>query len=495
MKLRPHQQLAIQQTIQSIREGKKRPILAAPTSFGKTYYAAELLKRCQDKGNKGFFICDRITLTDQTIKAFRSFGIIFGVRQAEHELSNPAAPIQIATVQTLAAMVNKHGRPFPEMDMVIVDEAETQYQVIKDLINQYDNIPIIGLTATPYSKGLGKLYNNLLVPITPNELLALGYLTPVTYFAGAHIDLGKVKNQDQNTYDRKSLDEETEKGRVVVVGSVVKNWLKHGEDSQTIAFSPTQAHSRYLVEMFREAGISAEHIDCDFKKSDRADLFEAHNRGEFKILSCSRLLNTGYDSPSTRCIVDCFPTKSISTYVQRIGRSMRTHESHDYAIYLDHAGNFERFGFQHDIVPDHLDMGEHVHNERELIQEVKEAKERKCPMCSQIMSGITCDSCGYQYPIRKEIIDDDSELVEIKEGNKANRDTSWDEKIQFMGECKSYVARKGFKPGMVAHMYREKFSVWPNDPRVKNAPPIPETELSKNWIKHRAIKRAKSNVA
>ena len=105
-----------------------------------------------------------------------------------------------------------------------------------------------------------------------------------------------------------------------------------------MAFSPSIKHSKYLVEQFQQAGISAEHIDGYMDVEEREDVLKAHDRGEFLILSCSRLLNTGWDSPSTSCLIDCFPTKSYITYVQRIGRVMRTADGKENAK-NNHAGN------------------------------------------------------------------------------------------------------------------------------------------------------------
>ena len=47
-----------------------------------------------------------------------------------------------------------------------------------------------------------------------------------------------------------------------LTGCIIRNWMAHGENSQTVAFSPTQNLSKKLVEKFNANGISAEHIDC-----------------------------------------------------------------------------------------------------------------------------------------------------------------------------------------------------------------------------------------
>ena len=431
MKLRDYQEKALLLCRDSMRRGLKRPIIAAPTAFGKTVLAAQMMKNCQDSGKKGWFFCDRVQLIEQSIDKFRQMGINFGVKQANHPLTNPTAPIQIVSIQTIAAMAGKHGRKIPDFDMAIVDEAHTQYDIIKTIMAQYNNIPIIGLTATPYSKGLGMMYNNLIVPINTRELLSRGMLAQVRYYGGEHVDLSNVRSIDPNTFSAQDLESETDKDSDRLAGCIINNWLKYGEDSQTIAFSPSQALSRNLVERFNAAGISAEHVDCNTSPTERAQIFDAHDKGEFKVLSCSRLLNTGYDAPSVRCLIDCYPCKSVTTYVQRVGRLMRIHPGKVDAIYLDHASNFERFGYAEDIVPESLHDGKTTHKEKDQIKkEKKESKASDCPVCMQKMSGPVCKACGYTMPKSERLEDDGSMLVEMT-GSAANRKDSKELKEQF----------------------------------------------------------------
>jgi superfamily II DNA or RNA helicase len=473
-----------------MRRGLKRPIIAAPTAFGKTVLAGAMLKRCQSMGKKGWFFCDRKQLIEQSIDKFRQMGINFGVRQANHALTNAQAPIQIASIQTIAAMVGKHGRNLPIFDMAIVDECHTQYEIIDKIMLQYNNIPIIGLTATPYSKGLGKKYNNLIVPITTKELLEQGYLCPITYYGGEHIDLSKIRSADPNTYSAQDLEVETDKDSDRLTGCIIRNWMEYGENSQTIAFSPSQNLSKNLVDKFNRNGISAEHIDCHFRQEDREALFEAHDRGEFKVLSCSKLLNTGYDAPSVRCIIDCYPTKSITTYVQRVGRLMRTFPGKEYAIMLDHASNFERFGYADEIVPELLHDGKKTHNEREQIKkEKKEVKTRECPQCHQNMAGYTCRACGYEVARSEQIEDDGRMLVEL-DGKKANRTDTKETKQQFLSELTYYAECRGYKKGWVANQYREKYGVWPNKINCHKTDKL--GEMTHNWIRYQNIKYANS---
>ncbi len=482
MKLRTHQVNAFDQINEAIAQGHNRPLLAACTSFGKTRIAAAILLCIQEMGLRGVFICDRIKLIDQTLIELDQAGINFGVVQGNHPLTNPDAPIQICSAQTLARRDDIY------FDLAIIDECHTQYQSLIDLIQRNSHKIIIGLSATPYSKGLGKTYNALLVPVTPAELLEQGYLCPVKYYGGREVDTSKVKTKALPTggreFDDASLAAAAEKDEGLV-GALIGNWQRFGENSQTIAFCSSIKQSKWFVERCRLNGITSEHIDGYDPHDLRDQLYRDHDAGKFKILSCSRLLNTGYDAPQVRCLIDCYPAKSLIAYVQRAGRLMRICEGKPYAIYLDHAGNVNRHGYAEDIVPTHLDDGTKKFAEAAQVEK-KEPKISTCPECNLKMSGVVCAGCGYEIPIREAIETDGSTLVEMK---KLNKESSTVDKAAFFGELKYYVNQRGQKEGRAAHLFREKFGVWPNAHR--NAPLIPPTLETLNYIKSRQIAYSK----
>ena len=45
------------------------------------------------------------------------------------------------------------------------------------------DVPFVGLSATPWSKGLGKFYEELIVASTTKDLIAAGILSPFRVFA------------------------------------------------------------------------------------------------------------------------------------------------------------------------------------------------------------------------------------------------------------------------------------------------------------------------
>lgn len=485
--LRPHQQKAVDMLRDSLRRGNKRPILAAPCSFGKTITAAYIFEEAVKRGKRGIFICDRIKLVEQSLEAFDLHGIDVGVMQGNHHRTDHYCPVQIASIQTLA----KRQR-MPVFDFAIVDECHSTHKYLIEMIKTYDNIPFIGLSATPFSKGLGNIYDDLIVPITPQELLDQGYLCPIHYYGGRKVDTSNLNRRALPTggtdFDPKSLEWAVNRDKTLA-GDIVQNWLKHGENAQTIAFSPSIKHSKYMVELFKKNGISAEHIDGYTDPDVREVIFRAHDAGEFKILSCSKLLNVGYDAPSVRCLIDCYPTTSLIAYVQRAGRIARTAEGKDYSIYLDHSGNVARHGFAESIVPDYLDTEEKGFSERKLVKKTKESKVWECPECYQQRTGIKCP-CGYELPARERIKTDTQLLSRMNAAEKANATHSAEDKSRFLGELYLHAEKKGYKQGWADRLYKQKFGGWPN-----GLVPDPVKEISepvRKYIQYDTIRRVHS---
>ena len=116
--LRPDQAAVIPKIKLSLARGNMRPLVQAPTGYGKTVLSAAIVEMVRAKRNRVIFVVPAISLINQTVESFYFEGITeIGVMQGNHELTNPAMPVQVASVQTL------QNRKIPHADLVIVDEA------------------------------------------------------------------------------------------------------------------------------------------------------------------------------------------------------------------------------------------------------------------------------------------------------------------------------------------------------------------------------------
>jgi DNA repair protein RadD len=90
----PHQERALVALRGSLAAGKRRPMLQAPTGFGKTLTAAHIIQRALDKGKRVAFIVPALSLIDQTVAAFEAEGILcIGVMQGIHERTDRNQPV------------------------------------------------------------------------------------------------------------------------------------------------------------------------------------------------------------------------------------------------------------------------------------------------------------------------------------------------------------------------------------------------------------------
>lgn len=493
MQLREHQQRAIQQIREVVSHGTTTMILAAPCAFGKTILASYMLKNAERKGKRAIFIADRIKLITQTETAFEQFGIDYGVQMANHYKTNDSKLIQLASTQTLS---RRMGDSF-DYDLAIVDEAHTNYETIKKAMKLNPKCIFIGMTATPYSKELGVHYKELIVTTTTQELLDKGYLTPIHYYGGSTVDLSNLKRRALATggsdYDPAELAIRIDKSKEKLSGDIVRNYLEYGEGKMAIAFSPSINHSQYLSSLFNTHGIASAHIDGYMKNEDRKKLYLAHETGKVKILCCSRLLGVGYDNPECTVLIDCYPTSSQIVWQQRLGRITRLHENKPHAIYLDHAGNTNRFGFYESLVPCKLHTTERF-NEKKLVKpKSKEKKTHLCEKCKRIFTGMKC-VCGHVIDFKRVIQTDKSMLKKLNQGERNNILESTTTKARWLNQLKLLESMRGYSKGFAEKIYKRKFSVYPDnvarqievkiDPDVRNYVQSCLIAYSKYHIKH-----------
>lgn len=479
--LRPHQIKAIDGLRSSLKAGFRRPLLFLPTGAGKTRCAGEIVKGARAKGKRVLFVVPAISLIDQTVRSFYAEGIRdIGVIQGNHLMTNPAAPVQVASVQTL------QRRAIPPFDVVMIDEAHRWFEMVGQWMDNADwqKVPFIGLSATPWTRGLGKHYDDLIQVTTTAELIEAGYLSPFRVYAPSHPDLGGVRTV-AGDYHEGDLSEAMNKP--ALVADVVTTWRQRGENRPTFVFAVDRAHAKHLQGEFEKAGINCGYIDAFTKPDEREAMFKRFSAGELRVIASVGCLTTGVDL-DVRCICLCRPTRSEMLYCQLVGRGLRTAKDHPVygpksdLILLDHSDTTLRLGFVTDIHHDVLDDG----RERQKAEprQKPEALPKECSACNFLKPAKTpkCPACGFKPERQSEIVCEDGQLVEMTPRRKKAKA---DEKAFVFGQLKAYARSKGHKPGWAANKFRERFDVWPN--ACRDAPEIEPTAETLNWIKSRQI--------
>ena len=181
--LRPSQDKAINLCRQSIANGNKRVLLYGPTGFGKTEIAISLLRQSAEKNKRSAIIMDRVVLCQQTSVRLDKYGVDHGVIQAGSWRWRPQERIQVCSAQTLEKFDS-----IPLFDLLIIDEAHCQRQGTVAYIKN-NNVPTIGLSASPFTKGLGSVYQDIITPVTTAELVGEGSLVPLRVFISKEIDM------------------------------------------------------------------------------------------------------------------------------------------------------------------------------------------------------------------------------------------------------------------------------------------------------------------
>lgn len=459
--LRPHQHTALHQLRQCLAECS-RVVLQLPTGAGKTRIAAEITKSALAKGNRVCFTVPTITLIDQTVEAFESEGIFdLGVIQANHPRTHYGMPVQVASVQTLSR------RFFPDTEIVIVDECHLRFDLITDWMVARPEVMFIGLSATPWSKGMADHWQRLITPVRMQELINAGFLSPFRVFAPSHPDLASVGTVRGDYHEGQLADV---MGKMQLVADVVETWLRLGENRATLVFAVNRAHARQLQRQFAQSGISMGYCDAFVDRVERHLLFAAMARGEIAGIVNVGTLTTGFDA-DIRCIVMARPTKSEILFVQSIGRGLRPADGKADCIILDHADNHARLGFVTDI-----------HYASLLGKSDKRATSRKdrgepmpkeCPSCGTLMPPKVgaCPSCGFKPERQSDIEVQDGELLELRPAK--SKPTI--QEMQNFWSMALFLDQERGKSGRLAKaLYKGKFGVWPRGLQWTLKKPTPE---------------------
>ena len=483
--LRDYQAAAIADLREALRSGARRPVLQLPVGAGKTRIAAEAINLALGKRRRAIFTVPRISLVDQTVNAFLHEGIAeIGVMQGIHELTDASRPCQVASVQTLCR------RKIPEADLVIVDEAHMGFESVRKWMADpaWAKVPFVGLSATPWAKGMAQHWDALVPGPSMKSLIDQGYLSPFRIF-GPHVpDLAGVK-VIAGDYAEEQLSRIM--GDAKLVGDVVEHWLEHGENRPTLCFGVDRAHAKKLQDRFEKAGVPSGYVDAFSTPEERKSLEARFRSGEVKVACSVGVLTTGVDWP-VACIILARPTKSEMLYVQIFGRGLRVNPGWDDCLFLDHSGTSLKLGYPTAIHYEHLDDGKALR----CVSGPREAEPKLCTQCQFLKPPKTpvCPVCGHEAKHGPRDVETTmGKLVELDDYRRprAARQVPEAQKEDFYSELRFFALERRYKAGWAAHQFKERFGYFPprswNDNNLLS--PSPATV---NWVKSRWIARSKA---
>jgi len=489
--LRDYQTEAIKNVRESLKSGKRRVILQMPTGSGKTATAAAVIDSALGKGRRVIFTVPAISLITQTIESFRRDGIIeIGVMQGQHELTDADQPVQICSVQTLAR------RNIPQADLVVVDEAHIVFDLYKRWFDSEDwkDVPIIGLSATPWAKGLAKIWDDLVIGATTQDMIDKGHLCKFRVFAPSKPDLEGIKTV-AGDYDLGGLDKAMNK--TGITADIVKTWIERGGNRPTLCFAVNRAHAANICDEFNRAGVPAAYVDGETPLDERDDLAKDFKAGKYKVICNVGVMTTGVDLPFVSCLILARPTRSEMLFVQIVGRGLRPAQGKEDCLILDHSDTTARLGFVTDIHHEKLDDGAKRQGGGDK-KEKKEPLPKACPSCTYLMplKIKVCPSCGFELKPKANVFVAEGTLVEHLGGGKdkfhfQDQPDLWEKEL-FYRELLGLAQERGYKNGWAYHQFKERYRESPN--KLFNPMPIPPSDKTRNWLKHIWIKRKKAEM-
>ena len=472
LKLRDYQDAALDMLREAFKDGHNAIMLYLATGGGKTEIAIAMLEACRVKGTRAAMLLDRIVLCDQTSQRLDKYKIDHGVLQSGHWRYRPSELIQVCSAQT----IEKRGS-FPGLSLLIIDEAhQTRAQTI-EFIRNNPHIKVIGLSASPFTKGLGAIYSKVVSPITTKKLVDAGSLVPLRVFVAKEIDMEGAKK----VAGEWSQAEATSRGKKIT-GDIVAEWVKKtheifGKPEKTIVFCAGVDHGIDLQQKFQEQGynfVSISYRDDDEFKRDIVDDFNKPDSNIIGLIATD-ILTKGFDSPAVRIGVSARPfSKSLSSHIQQMGRVMRPYPGKDFAVWLDHSGNYIRFREDwEDVFENGVSELEDGKEKAKKEPTEKEKKEAKCPKCGALWprGSDTCAHCGHVRERKSMVQSVPGEMQELGS-------MSRDDKQQWWSMAQYKVQTGSWSDKRALANYREKFGVWP---RGLHSTPLPPTRAFESF--------------
>lgn len=269
----------------------------------------------------------------------------------------------VTNIHQLASSADRWLPQFPPnyFDMIMVDEGH--HNVANSWAKVFDRFPnakVISLTATPFRGDGVRPVGKVIYRYPFTRAMVKGYIKEIhsrnvapseIYFTyrddTRRHTLQEVMELREEAWFRKGVALSPECNRHIVEASI--KYLQDlrartGYPHQMIAVACSVDHARQVRSLYQEHGLTAREIHSDLDKDKQEDVIDALKRGKLDCIVQVQMLGEGFDHPPLSVAAIFRPFRSLSPYIQFVGRAMRViHEDkpgHDdnHAYLVSHVG-------------------------------------------------------------------------------------------------------------------------------------------------------------
>ncbi len=360
MSLREPQREAYLRVFEFFRAGKNKAIIQIPVGCGKSGLAA-ILPLGVSQG-RVLVIAPNITIKDGLYEAMditnrpkcfwrkarvlSDIQMMFGPLACTLDTGNLTVAtkchVVITNIQQLATNVEKwlHQFPVDFFDMIIIDEAHhSAADSWKKVLEHFPSAKIVHMTATPFRSDRQEIDGELVYRYSFRSATLKGYIKRLkaSYVAPTEIELS-YKDDGGRKYTQDEIEKMKEEdwfsrgvalaplcNKHIVDASLAKleELRQTGTKHQLIAVACSINHARDIRSLYSERGYTAEIIHSKQKEEDQEKVIADLKNGTLDCIIQVQMLGEGFDHPHLSVAAIFRPFRTLSPYIQFIGRIMR----------------------------------------------------------------------------------------------------------------------------------------------------------------------------
>lgn len=236
----------------------------------------------------------------------------------------PEGNVIMGSVMTVK---NRLDKLHPEyFDCIVCDEAHLfASQSAVSILNYFKPKLLLGATATPHRADglqLGNIFDKITFQYGLDKGIKDGWACEIDGIrVKSNCSLDKVKTVGGEFNQRDLSDEVNTLARNQLC---VDSWIKYAKGRSTIAFCVDITHAIDLADTFQRNGINAVAVSSDEERTpNRAENIKKFKEGKIDVIVNVAILVAGFDYPNTGCALMACPTKSLTKYLQSVGRIAR----------------------------------------------------------------------------------------------------------------------------------------------------------------------------